>query len=82
MELVSFGILLIIAVVILAVLYLAIKVAKYLIVNTILGLIILILAHIIGVAVPINWMTLLISAIAGIPGAILVVILYLLGIHL
>ncbi len=82
MELISFGILVIIAVVILAVLYLAIKVAKYLIVNTILGLIILILAHFIGIAVPIDWMTLLISAIAGIPGAILVVILYLLGIPL
>lgn len=82
MELISFGMLLIIAVVILAVLYLAIKVAKYLIVNTILGLIILIFAHVIGIAVPIDWMTLLISAIAGIPGAILVVILYLLGIHL
>jgi len=58
------------------------KDAKYLIVNTILGVIILILARFIGIYVPIDLITVLISALAGIPGAILVIILYVVGITL
>jgi len=80
MNLTSFLILLIAALIILGALYLVIKIAKYLVVNTILGLLILIIANFLGLGVPINWTTLIISAIAGIPGAILVILLYLFGI--
>jgi len=80
MDLTSFLILLIAALIILGALYLVIKIAKYLVVNTILGLLILIIANFLGLGVPINWTTLIISAIAGIPGAILVILLYLFGI--
>lgn len=78
----SFLILLIAALIILVALYLVIKLAKYLVINTILGLLILLLAHFLGIGVPINWVNLIISALAGIPGAILVILLYVFGIPL
>jgi hypothetical protein len=52
---------------------------RYLVVNSILGLIVLALAKFLGLAVPINLITVIICALAGIPGAILVILLYLLG---
>jgi hypothetical protein len=55
-------------------------VARYLIVNTVLGLIILGVVNLVGLEVPINWITVLLSAIAGIPGAIIAIILYLIGV--
>jgi len=58
---------------------LGVKVVRYLVVNTILGLIILGLANLVGIHVPINWITILFSAIAGVPGAIIMIILYLIG---
>ncbi len=53
-----------------------------LLINAILGIIILLIANFIGIGVPIDWITVLISAIAGIPGAIIVILLYLVGIVL
>jgi hypothetical protein len=53
---------------------------RYLVVNSILGLIVLALAKFLGLAVPINWITVLICALAGILGALLVILLYWLGI--
>ncbi len=53
---------------------------RYLVVNSILGLIVLALAKFLGLPVPINWITVLICALAGIPGALLVILLYWLGI--
>jgi len=52
---------------------------RYLVVNSIFGLIVLALAKFFGLAVPINIITVLICALAGIPGALLVIILTLLG---
>ena len=52
---------------------------RYLVVNSIFGLIILALAKFLGLPVPINLITVIICALAGIPGAILVILLYLLG---
>ena len=75
-------VLLIIAVLILAALYRLLRDPKYLVVNAILGIIILFLAHFIGIHVPIDLIAVLISAIAGIPGAILLILLSLLGISL
>ena len=57
-----------------------IRIIWYLLVNAILGIIILGLANLIGIGVPINWITVLISAIAGIPGALVMIALYLIGI--
>jgi hypothetical protein len=53
---------------------------SYLVVNSIFGLIVLALAKFLGLPVPINWITVLICALAGIPGALLVILLYWLGI--
>ena len=73
-------ILLAVAIVILIGLYLLIKFGKWLVVNAILGLIILIMAHDRGIGVPIDLITSMVSAIAGVPGAILVTLLYMLGV--
>jgi hypothetical protein len=42
-------------------------------------LIILVGANVVGISVPIDWITVGFSALAGIPGAILMILLYLLG---
>ncbi len=55
------------------------RIIRYLVVNSILGLIVLALAKFLGLAVPINIITVLICALAGIPGALLVILLTLLG---
>jgi hypothetical protein len=52
---------------------------RYLVVNSIFGLIILALAKFLGLAVPINLITVIICALAGIPGALLVLLLFVLG---
>ena len=69
---------------VLIVLYLLLKIfaryGKYLAVNSILGLIVLALAKFLGISVPINLVTVLICALAGIPGALLVILLFVLGI--
>ena len=59
-----------------------IRIIRYLVVNAILGIIILAVANLIGIGVPIDWITVLISAIAGIPGALVVIFLYLIGVVL
>lgn len=48
---------------------------KGLVVNAIVGLLILVLANIVGLGVQISLFTLLICAIFGVPGAILVILL-------
>jgi len=75
-------VLLVIAVLILVALYRLLRNPIHLVVNAILGVIILFLAHFIGIHVPIDLIAVLISAIAGIPGAILLILLSLLGISL
>jgi hypothetical protein len=84
MDLISLlvGIFLIIVVVSIAlsVIRFGFRVVRSLIVNTVLGLIILGVVNLVGVKVPINWITILLSAIAGIPGAIIATILYLIGV--
>jgi hypothetical protein len=72
------------AILILIVLYLLLKIwkryGKYLVVNSILGVVVLALANFLGTPVPINLVTVLISAVAGIPGALLIILLFVLGI--
>jgi len=76
--------LLVVAILVLIVLYLLVKLGarygKYLAVNSILGIIVLVLANFIGLPVPINLITIIICALAGIPGALLVILLFVLGI--
>jgi hypothetical protein len=55
------------------------RIIRYLVVNSIFGLIVLALAKFLGLAVPIDIVTVLICALAGIPGALLVILLTLLG---
>lgn len=76
--------LLVVVILVLIVLYLLVKLGarygKYLAVNSILGIIVLLLANFVGLPVPINLITIIICALAGIPGALLVVLLFVLGI--
>jgi pro-sigmaK processing inhibitor BofA len=63
---------------------LGVRFGKYLAVNSILGIIVLVIANIIlanfGLTVPIDLVTILVCALAGIPGALLVILLVVLGI--
>jgi hypothetical protein len=76
--------LLVVAILVLIVLYILVKLGtrygKYLAVNSILGIIVLALANFFGLPVPINLITIIICALAGIPGALLVILLFVLGI--
>ena len=76
--------LLVVAILVLIVLYILVKLGarygKYFAVNSILGIIVLTLANFIGLPVPINLVTIIICALAGIPGALLVILLFVLGI--
>ncbi|NHN40859.1 transcriptional regulator [Halorubellus sp. JP-L1] len=54
--------------------------ARALVVNAIVGLLILFLANVLGLGVQISLITLLICAIFGVPGAILVIVLALLDV--
>jgi inhibitor of the pro-sigma K processing machinery len=78
---------LVVAILVLIVLYILVKLGlrygKYLVVNSILGLIVLAIANIFlanfGLTVPIDIFSILICALAGIPGALLVILLVVLG---
>ena len=80
--------LLVVAILVLVVLYVLVKLgvrfAKYLAINSILGIIVLIIANIIlanfGLTVPIEPVTILVCALAGIPGALLVILVVVRGI--
>jgi hypothetical protein len=56
-----------------------VRTIRYVVVNSILGLIVLALAKFLGLTVPINIITIIICALAGIPGALLVLLLFWLG---
>lgn len=61
--------------------YYVLKTAKLLIVNTIMGLIILVVSNIVfNLNIPYERMALLVCALGGIPGALLVILLHVVGI--
>ncbi len=68
--------------------YYFLKVVKYLIINSIVGLILLFISNLVlgmlnvGFSVDINWVSILICAIGGIPGVIIVILLGLLNVPL
>lgn len=64
---------------ILYILFKFVKTTTYLIINSIIGLIIFFILDMLGLHVKINLFSILIAAIAGIPGIILVTILHILG---
>ena len=79
----------ILAIIIAIIIYYFFKKAVALVINAIVGIIVLFLINIFGLMslvgrpdIPINWVTILISAIGGLPGVIIVVILHLIGIPL
>ena len=60
--------------------YTLIKAVKPLVVNAIVGVIVLVIASVLGIGVEITPIAVLICAVAGIPGAILVIILAYAGV--
>jgi len=84
------GIIAIIVAVIIAILiYFVLKRAVALVINAIVGVIVLFLINVLGLMqligypdVPINWLTILISAIGGFLGVVIVLIMHLLGVPL
>lgn len=87
MDLITLAAVIVVAIVVIAIAYvllkLTVKVAVSLIMNALGGLLILLLSNIVlGMGIPYDFPTLLISAIAGVPGAVCIIILALLGIYL
>ena len=74
-------IILVLAVLAVIAVYYVLKTAKYLIVNTIMGLILLAVGNVVfNLGIPYTSMALLVCALGGIPGAILVILLHVFGI--
>lgn len=74
-------IILFLAVLAVIVVYFVLKSAKHLIVNTVLGLIILVVSNVVfNLGIAYSTIVILICALGGIPGAILVILLHALGI--
>ncbi|MDD5614865.1 MAG: pro-sigmaK processing inhibitor BofA family protein [Candidatus Methanoperedens sp.] len=74
-------IILILAVLAVIAVYLVLKTAKFLIVNTIMGLIILFVGNnFFNLNIPYSPTALLVCALGGIPGALLVILLHVVGI--
>lgn len=59
--------------------YLLLRIVKPLIVNAVVGLVVLLAASVLGVGVNITWVAVLVVALGGVPGAILVLLLGHLG---
>jgi pro-sigmaK processing inhibitor BofA len=71
---------LLVAVVIIYILWKILEDATQLAVNSIIGIIVFwLLNQFFGLGIPINWLTILIVALAGIPGVILVLLIHFLG---
>jgi hypothetical protein len=76
---IELGLLLFVALAVITV-YVLLKIVKPLIVNAVVGLIVLLAASLLGFGVNITWVAVLIVALGGLPGAILVLLLGHLGI--
>ena len=71
---------LIVAVVIIYVLWKILEDARQLAVNSIIGIIVFwLLNQFFGLGIPINWLSILVVALAGIPGVVLVLLIHFLG---
>ncbi|EMA54919.1 MULTISPECIES: pro-sigmaK processing inhibitor BofA family protein [Halococcus] len=57
-----------------------VQAVRPLLINAVVGLLVFLVAEWLGVGVEINWLTLAIVAIGGLPGAVLVVLLSVLGV--
>lgn len=56
-----------------------IKAIRPLVVNTVVGLVVILVAGWLGVGVEVDWITIAVVAIGGLPGAVLVVLLSVFG---
>ena len=89
MDLISFLVLLIVVLVFAAVVFFVVRNIAHLVINSIVGLIVLFLVNYFHLMqylgkpdITVDWVTIIICALAGLPGAILVIILALFGISL
>ena len=74
-------VILIVALIAAFLLWKVLKTAKNMVINTILGLIVLVLANLVlGLEIAYSWIVILICAIAGVVGALLIIVLNYLGI--
>jgi len=89
MDLLSFLVLLLVVLAFAAVVYFVVKNIAHLVINSIVGLLVLFLVNFLHLMqyigkpdIVVSWVTVIICALAGLPGAILVIILALFGISL
>lgn len=74
-------VILIVAIIAAFLLWKVLKTVKNMVINTIAGLIVLVIANLaLGLDIAYSWVTILICAIAGVVGALLVIVLNYLGI--
>lgn len=74
-------IILIVAIVAAFLLWKVLKTVKNMVINTIMGLIVLVLANLVlGLEIAYSWIVILVCAIAGVVGALLIIVLNYLGI--
>ena len=70
----------VVAVVLIYVLWKILQDARQLAVNSIIGIIVFwLLNQFFGLGIPINWLSILVVALAGIPGVVLVLLIHFLG---
>jgi len=70
----------VVAVVVIYVLWKILQDARQLAVNSIIGIIVFwLLNQFFGLGIPINWLSILVVALAGIPGVVLVLLIHFLG---
>jgi SigmaK-factor processing regulatory protein BofA. len=74
-------VILIVAIIAAILLWKVLKTAKNMAINAIMGLIVLVIANLVlGLEIAYNWIVILICAIAGVVGALLIIVLNYLGI--
>ncbi len=74
-------VILVVAVIAAILLWMVLKTVKNMVINTIAGLIVLVLANVVlGLEIAYTWIVILICAIAGVVGALLIIVLNYLGI--
>jgi pro-sigmaK processing inhibitor BofA len=80
MPLIAEFLLLLAAIIIIMFLWKILEDPKQIAVNSIIGIVALwLINEFLGWGIPINWLTILIAALAGIPGLILIVLMHFLG---
>lgn len=89
MDLALYGLILLIGIIVLAIVWFVVKNIGKLVINSVLGLLLLFVCNYFHVMraigkpdIPVTWISVVFCALAGIPGALLIILLHLMGFSL